>query len=210
MEGCTPSGTTVSGTDPRRDGGAGRPGAAAGLPRRAVLRTSGAAVLGGTVLAAVGATAAGCTLGTQEPETDPLQLLADQAASDADLARRLAAASPDSADAATVISDERRAHADALTAEIHRAAGTTPGPDPGAGDTAGTPAPSVPADGGAGGNGTPPPPPPPPPTVAELRAALAAAQRAAADAAHGLDGYRAGLAGAVSAACAAEQKVLIP
>ncbi|QDQ99245.1 hypothetical protein FO059_10480 [Tomitella fengzijianii] len=171
--------------------------AAAPLSRRSVLRSSGAVVLGGGALAVVGVTSAACTVGSPAPEPDPLEPLADQAGADAAQAERLAAADPGRAAPLGVIAAERRAHAAALKTEIHRAAGTTPdADDAGAATTAPTADTSPTA--------------PPPPTLDGLRAQLADSRRSAADAARDLAGYRAGLAGSVAAACAAELKVLIP
>src|SRR5699024_5263757 len=72
-----PGEASRSGGDPRSHPGAARTAAPAALPRRTVLRTSGAAVLGGAALAAVGAGTAGCALGDRESAVDPLQALAD-------------------------------------------------------------------------------------------------------------------------------------
>ncbi|GAA4816119.1 hypothetical protein [Tomitella cavernea] len=167
---------------------------AATVSRRSLLRTSGTVMLGGGALAVVGVTTAACTVGSPAPEVDPLQSLADQAGTDAAYAARLTAADPDRAQALQEIAAERRAHADALTAEIHRAAGTTP-------DTTDATT-TVPA--------SDPSAPLAPPTLDGLRAQLADSRRSAADAVPDLTGYRAGLVGSVGASCAAELKVLIP
>ncbi|WP_328825531.1 hypothetical protein [Tomitella gaofuii] len=173
-----------------RESAAPRP--ATTVSRRSLLRTSGAVMLGGGALVAAGASTAACTVGSPAPEVDPLQALADQAGADAAYAARLAAVDPDRAQVLQEIATERRAHADALTAEIRRAAGTTP-------DTADATT-AAPASG----------PSAPPPTLNGMRAQLADSRRSAADTVPDLAGYRAGLVGSVGASCAAELKVLIP
>src|SRR5699024_6769865 len=135
-----------------------------------------------------------CTVGTSDDAPDPLIALARDAERDAAEATRLASGTTDDAPSLHVIADERRAHAEALRTEIDRVAADTTDPE-----SAQTPT-GVPSEASA----------PAAPTVDELRGALATSQRAAADTARGLTGYRAGLAGSISAACAAEQKVLLP
>lgn len=155
-----------------------------------MLRNSGFGL--GLGLAAVAGSAAlsGCTLGTDAPpEPDAFIALAAAARTDAGMATALSAQSPGQAAALTTIAAERTAHAEALEAELLRANGpTTPAPEP-------SPATTAPAT---------------PPTIDGLRAALASAQRAAADTARAASGYRAGLAGSISAACAAQNEVLLP
>ena len=134
----------------------------------------------------------GCTLGTGTPgEPDALIALAESARADAEMAGQLAAVLPDLAAALTTIIAERTAHAEALETELVRVAGTTT---------------QEPARSGADSTV----PAPPPPSLDGLRAALAGAQRAAADTARADSGYRAGLAGAISAACATQNEVLLP
>nr|WP_246098192.1 hypothetical protein [Rhodococcus spelaei] len=162
--------------------------ASSSLSRRAALRV-GAAVLG---LAAAGVTA-GCagSDGDDGPaEPDPLLIPANAARRDAAAATAAAALAPDRAGALAVVANERTAHADALEAEIARAAGATA-----TSTTTGAPT-TAPAA--------------PPGTVDQLRTQLAESQRGAADLARRLDGYRAGLLGSISAAVAAQQAVLLP
>ncbi|WP_024796745.1 hypothetical protein [Tomitella biformata] len=160
--------------------------------RRTALRNSGLGL--GLGLAAVTGSAAlgGCTIGTNEPSApDPLIAMAAAARADAETATQLSVQLPDQAPALTTVAAERAAHADALETELVRANGpTTPAPEPDPGQTQS--------------------PPSPPPTLDGLRTALANAQRGAADAARTDSGYRAGLAGSISAACAAQNEVLLP
>lgn len=151
----------------------------------------------GIGLAAVAGSAAltGCTLGgTTAAEPDAFIAMAIAARSDAEMATALSLLLPNQAPALATVAAERTAHADALESEVARASGTT------------TPYPA-PTAVAATGDGAPPPPPP---TVDGLRAALANAQRTAADSARADTGYRAGLAGSISAACAAQNEVLLP
>lgn len=188
------------------------------MSRRSLLRTSGMVLAGGTAVVAVGSATTACTLGNTGDTPDPLIALADGARSDADLARRLAATTPERAAALQTIVSERTVHADALDTEIARAAGTTttprtppPGTPASVDPTADAPAPAGggQAAGGPAGPAHASDPPPPPPTLDAVRQALAAAQRSAAEVARDQKGYRAGLAGSISAACAAEQRVLL-
>lgn len=159
--------------------------------RRALLRTSGISL--GLGLAAVAGSAAlgGCTLGTGTPEPDAFIALAQSARAEAEMAGQLSVLLPEQAVALTTIMAERTAHAEALETELARVAGTTT---------------QEPAPSGAASTA----PAPPPPTLDGLRGALAGAQRAAADTARADSGYRAGLAGAISASCAVQNEVLLP
>lgn len=153
--------------------------------RRALLRGAGiglAAVSAGSVLGA-------CTLGESAPaEPDPLIALAAAARADDQTATELAILLPDRAVVLNTVAAERSAHADALETELGRATGTsTAAPEP---------TESVPAAA-------------PQPTLDGLRTALAAAQRSAADTARQSSRYRAGLTGSISAACAAQNEVLL-
>jgi len=156
------------------------------LSRRALFRWSTITVTGAVT---VGLTA--CAATDDEPEPDPLLSAAARARTDAATATALAATTPDLADALTAIADERAAHAEALDTEISRAAGVTDSTAPPPTTTA--PAPTGPA-----------------PSVEELRARLTDSQRGAADLARTQRGFRAGLLGSISAACAAHTEVLLP
>ncbi|CAM2901017.1 hypothetical protein RHDE110596_06130 [Prescottella defluvii] len=156
------------------------------LSRRAALRVVGSAALGTTALAAT----TGCSDSGQADtpaEVDALTTQAELARRDAANATTAIATYPDRAGALGVVATERTAHADALDAEIARAAGAATA------ETT-TPSPQVPA----------------PPTLEQLRVDLADAQREAARLARNQSGYRAGLLGSISAACAAQQAVLLP
>lgn len=156
-----------------------------------MLRTSGLALAGGAGLLAVGTTTAACTVGRSDDPAAPLRPLAVSADADAAAADRLAAAEPDRAGALHTVADERRAHAAALRTEIDRVSSTAPQTAP------------------ASTASTPPSPSEVPPSLDGLRSSLEHAQRAAADVACRQSGYRAGLTGSISAACAAERKVLL-
>lgn len=166
-------------------------GANGSVPRRTILRNAGLFAAAGATLTAVGATTAGCTVGLSDDGPDPLLPLAQAAESDAAEAARLAGADPAHAAALNTIADERRTHAAALHREIDRVAGADATADT---PTRASTTSSVPSA---------------PPTLDAVRGALARSQRSAADAAYRQTGYRAGLAGSISAACAAEQKVLL-
>jgi len=155
------------------------------LSRRAALRLAGSAALCASALA--------LTTGCSDPgqadstaEIDALTAQAERARRDAANATAAIAALPDRAGALGVVAAERTAHADALDAEIARAATVTP-----SSTTAQTPPATV------------------PPTLEQLRADLAGSQKDAAELARTQSGYRAGLLGSISAACAAQQGVLL-
>lgn len=124
-----------------------------------------------------------------EPEPDPLLAQAARARTDASTATALIAASPDLAAPLTTISSERTAHADALDAEVARAAGATTSDTP----SSTTTAPAAEA-----------------PTVELLRERLTQSQRSAADVGRTLQGFRAGMLASISAACAVQTAVLLP
>lgn len=138
---------------------------------------------------AVVALSTACTAEPKQP--DALLALATAAKEDAALAKAVAAAHSDLADAAGEIAEVRAAHARALQREIDR---VNP-PDPDAG-------PSVPearprqAPGSSGA------------AAEALRGALRQAQDRAAGLAPSQSGYRAGLVGSVSASCASLLEVL--
>ncbi|WP_241665836.1 hypothetical protein [Prescottella subtropica] len=156
------------------------------LSRRAALRAAGGAVLGASAL--VGATGCSDSTSPDTPaEVDALTAQAERARRDATNASAAIANAPDRAAALGVIAAERTAHADALDIEIARAGGA---PSSATATTTAT----VPA----------------PPTVEQMRADLAESQKEAAGLARTQSGYRAGLLGSISAACAAQQVVLLP
>lgn len=157
------------------------------LSRRAALRAAGGAALGASALTL----SVGCSDSGQADspaEIDALTAQAERARRDSVNATAAIAVLPDLAAALGVVAAERGAHADALDAEIARAAAAVASPT--------TTAVSA--------------PPVAPPTLEQLRADLADAQKDAARLARTQSGYRAGLLGSISAACAAEQAVLLP
>lgn len=162
------------------------------LSRRSVIRLAGTAALGtaGAVLLA------GCTDSgeTSEPEIDPLVAQADLARRDAATAAAVVTVAPERAEALAVVGSERTAHAEALDTEIARVAGT----DPSASGTASTSTAAAPSGSAAA-----------PPTLDQLRGELAQSQRSAADLARIQSGFRAGLLGSISAACATHTAVLL-
>jgi len=156
-----------------------------------VLRWSGAA-LGGVGALAV----AGCGAGTDDGagEVDPLIAQAERARVDAATAGLLVALLPDRAGALNAVGAERTTHAQVLDAEVARLAGA----DPASTTTASTTTTTTVA------------PAADPPTLDLLRERLNGSQRAAADLARTLQGYRAGLLASISAACAVHKGVLLP
>ncbi|QBJ98863.1 hypothetical protein ERC79_21025 [Rhodococcus sp. ABRD24] len=154
------------------------------MSRRSALRVAGSTALGSAVIS--------LTASCSDPGASDSPAAIDALSTQAELARRDAvnattaiAANPGLAGALGIVAAERTAHADALDAEIARAAAST---------TSATTTPPVAA----------------PPTLAQLRADLASVQRDAAQLARTQSGYRAGLLGSISAACAAQQAVLLP
>lgn len=147
-----------------------------------MLRAVGTVVVGGVAAGAL--TACGTSPSENDvPEPDPLLAESARARLDSASATAAIAQFPASSDTLTVVSDQRRAHADALDAEIARLT-----PPPPTGSTApGT---------------TPEPAPVAAPTLPALAESLAASSRSAADLARTLSGYRAGVLGSISAACA--------
>ncbi len=155
------------------------------LSRRAALRVAGSAALGASALALT----TGCADSGQADspaEIDALTAQAERARRDATNATAAIALLPDRAGALGVVAAERSAHADALDAEIARVATVTP-----SSTTSSTPPVAA------------------PPTLDQLRADLADSQKDAARLARTQSGYRAGLLGSISAACAAQQAVLL-
>lgn len=164
------------------------------LSRRHVL-------LGGAALLVSGCSVFGDRQANQSapevPGPDPLLPLSAAATADAALATQLAAISPAQAVALQQIAAERSAHAQALEAEITRAAGSSgapPTPLPASFSLTPGPirAPSIPA-----------------PAIPALQLGLRDNQRIAAELARTVVPYRAGLLGSVAAACAAQLAVLL-
>lgn len=154
------------------------------MPHSAPVVLSRRRFVGAAVCVTGFAVAGGCALPAVVDRPDPLIPLIDAATRDA---RELAAADATHGDrvgALRRIADARRMHADAL-------AGLT--------DT---------ADEGEEQPATPAPPPVCPP-VDEVRARLRADAALAADVAAEIDGARAEIAGAVSAACTAAAEVVL-
>jgi hypothetical protein len=117
------------------------------------------------------------------------------ARSDNQLATAAAATAPPPLTAAlSTAAAERSAHAHALEDEIARLTGH-------AAPTPAAPAPSAATS--AAASSTTAPPPPPPPTAQDVITALRNSADSAAQQAAAMSGYRAGLLGSVSAACAA-------
>lgn len=149
-------------------------------------------VLAALVLAPVALSPlAGCAAVGVDDGPDPLIALADAARADALLAAAVVAAEPDLAARVDPLQAARTAHAAALDAEIARLAGA---PEPGA--AAATPSPADPSAAPTAAE------------LAELRAAVTASARAAAEAALGLPAERVGLVASISACCATYGAVL--
>ncbi|WP_139182942.1 hypothetical protein [Actinopolyspora xinjiangensis] len=123
------------------------------------------------------------------PEPDPLVKLSERARTDTELARLTAERHPELAARARAVADARARHGETLRREITRVAGedsTFPSgsaPEPEIAET-------------------------PEGAAERLRTALREAQRQAAETAPELSGYRAGLAGSVSAGCASLVEVV--
>jgi hypothetical protein len=153
--------------------------------------TAAVAVTGGHALI-------GCTTEPPAPPPpDPLEPLIVAATGHTALAEAVAAAHPPLAAAARQVATDRRAHADALTAEVRRATPTpvTTTPD---------------GSGGAAASGTIGSLAPADPTAARtaLLRAASDAQRQAADLVGALPRHRAGLVASVAACCASHAVVL--
>ncbi len=133
---------------------------------------------------------AGCAAGSGTEGPDPLKALVTRARSDAALARAVTKAHPGLSRSATTISSIRDEHARALQREIDRV-----NPPEGERKSAkSSPEPSTPASSDA--------------AEKELREALRAARKQAADLVSWAPSNRAGLAGSVSASCASLLEVL--
>ncbi|MCQ4119378.1 hypothetical protein [Rhodococcus tibetensis] len=162
------------------------------VSRRAALRFAAVSAIGATGVALL----AGCAEDTNtQAEVDSLVAQARLARRDAASAAAAIALLPERGAALDLVRSQRTAHADALDAEIARAAGTYPdGTTPTTSPSA-SPAPAAPT---------------PPPSIDQLRAELAESQRSAADSARNLSAYRAGLSASISAACATYLAVVLP
>ncbi|MFI5779899.1 hypothetical protein [Nocardia sp. NPDC051570] len=158
------------------------------INRRSLLRIAGGGAL------AIGAL--GMTACAEDKPAGPDVLLAQEQSArvDAVWAKAAVAATPDRTAALTLIATQRTEHADALRAEIDRALGVY---GDGTKPKSNTPPVTVPLA------------PTSPPTVAALRDQLTQSQRAAADLAATLSGYRAGLLASISACCATHTGVLL-
>lgn len=128
-------------------------------------------------------------------EIDRLTSAAKLARRDAKNAKAAIALLPDRSGALTTISTQRREHADALEAEIARAAGTYADGSTPTSEAQPTSATTQPA---------------PPPDLHTLRGQLTESQRNAAELARSLSGYRAGLCASIGAACGTHLVVLLP
>lgn len=163
----------------------------AALTRRRVLGLAAGALLVGACAPAVTAAP-----GAAPGEPDPLLALVSAARDDAARATATATALPASADALALVASVRTSHADALAAEVDRAAGgptTTAPSDAAAPSGTASPSPAAPAAWGS---------------LDEARAALALAAGTAGALAVDAPAYRAGLLGSVAAACTAAPGVL--
>ena len=175
------------------------------LDRRRVLRLA-------LALPAAAALVSGCSgVTARRKEPDPLVALADAARADVALATAAVAADPGLSARIEPLRAARAEHAAALDAEVVRVGGVPGGAAPtSVGPTA---APAAPPTGSAQASataGTSPPASVTPRvvTLAQVRDAVAASQRGAADLVPGLPAERVGLVGSVAACCAAYAAVL--
>jgi hypothetical protein len=175
------------------------------MDRRRVLRLA-------LALPAAAALVGGCSGATaRRKEPDPLVALADAARADAALAAAAVAADPGLSARIEPLRAARAEHAAALDAEVVRVGGVPGGAAPtSVGPTA---APAAPPTGSAQASaaaGTSPSASVTPRvvTLAQVRDAVAASQRGAADLVPGLPAERVGLVASVAACCAAYAAVL--
>lgn len=174
------------------------------LDRRRVLRLA-------LALPAAAALVSGCSgVTARRKEPDPLVALADAARADAALAAAAVAADPGLSARIEPLRAARAEHAAALDAEVVRVGGA-----PGAAaptSVSPTAAPAAPPTGSAqapAADGTAPPSATARVvTLAQVRDAVAASQRGAADLVPGLPAERVGLVASVAACCAAYAEVL--
>jgi hypothetical protein len=155
---------------------------ALGVSRRRVL-------FGAAALALLGGTATACGKPPPPPEVDELVAQLDRGRADSQLASDAAAtARPPQVQALTAVAAERSAHAQALSDELVRLAGS---------DAPTTQPSSSTAQ------------PAKPPTVRDVVGALRRSGESAAELAAKLSGYRAGLLGSIAAACTAAYTVAL-
>lgn len=159
------------------------------------------ALFSAAALALLGATTAGCGQPPPSPDLADLAAQLDRARADSKLAAEAAGAlraqSPQ-VRALTVVAAERSAHAQALSDELVRMAGTkapTAEPSTSAATSTST---ATPASG-----------PAPAPTVADVIRALKQSAQDATELAARLSGYRAGLIGSIAASCTAAYTVAL-
>ncbi|MDJ0391866.1 hypothetical protein QMK17_00790 [Rhodococcus sp. G-MC3] len=161
------------------------------LSRRTAFRMTASVALATAGLV----TSAACSSSDDTAATvDTLTMHLRLAKRDAAAAGALIAVLPDLADSLIVVQSERSAHAVALQTEIDRVAG---GPAESSTAESSTAAPAPTAVQSA------------PPPLDELRTYLSESQRAAVDSARNESGYRAGLLGSISAACAVESAMVL-
>jgi hypothetical protein len=174
------------------------------LDRRRVLRLA-------LVLPAAAAFVSGCSGATaRRKEPDPLVALADAARADVALAAAAVAADPGLSARIEPLRAARAEHAAALDAEVVRVGGVPGAAAPtSVGPTAAPAAPSGSAPASAAAGTSPSASVTPRVvTLAQVRDAVAASQRGAADLVPGLPAERVGLVASVAACCAAYAAVL--
>lgn len=151
-------------------------------------------LIGTAALVLLGSTVSACGEPPPPPDLDELEAQRALATHDSELAVAASIAAPaEIVPALDAVAAERRAHADALTEEIARAAGHT------ATTTGETPSESSDPSATTSASTAPEPPP----TVADVVDALRNSARSSAELAASVSGYRAGLLGSISAACTA-------
>jgi len=150
-------------------------------------------LLGAAAMALLGTAATACGKPTPRPEVDALVAQLERAHSDNQLAAAAAiAAPPQIAATLTTVAAERAAHAQALSDELTRMVDSTAWTTPASAVSS-----SLPTTTTTSG------PPPKPPSQMDVVAALKQSADGAAQSAAQESGYRAGLLGSISAACAA-------
>ena len=161
------------------------------LDRRRVLRLA-------LALPAAAALVGGCSgVTARRKEPDPLVALADAARADAALAAAALAADPGLSARIEPLRAARAEHAAALDAEVVRVGGAPAAPPTGSAQAS-----------AAAGTSPPASVTPRVVTLAQVRDAVAASQRGAADLVPGLPAERVGLVASVAACCAAYAVVL--
>lgn len=159
--------------DPQRSPGG------ADWSRRSILQAAAAACAAASLVSACG--------GDEPEQPDILEAPAERARRDAESIAAAIAVYPDRADSLAVLAAHRRAHADALTAEIERLNPVTT-------TNATEPAPPAVA----------------PPSLDEIRAGLIAAADEAGGLVPAAAGYRCGLLGSIAASCRSQVAVALP